>query len=189
MPKSSIASRRPRSCSSAMIGSDSAMVLHHRRLGQLDHHAVRREAERLDRLEHLAHRGRLPEHRRQVDRHVQVEPHVAPHCALPAGLVDDPFRDRGDHAGALGQRDELVGHDQAALAVAPPDQRLDADHVVGREVDQRLVVEHELLALDRPPQASGHRQPRHRVAACRAGTAGGRRARAPSPGTSRCRRA
>ena len=32
------------------------------------------------------------------------------------------------------------------------------------KVDQRLVVQHELLAIDRPPQPAGHRQPRHRVA-------------------------
>ena len=45
---------------------------------------------------------------------------------LAAALAQDPAADRDDEAHLLGERDELVGADQAALGVAPAQQRLDA---------------------------------------------------------------
>ena len=63
-----------------------------RRLGELDHQPVGVEAEGLDRREHVPHRGRLPERRRQVDGDVEVEAVVAPGRRLAAGLAESPSR-------------------------------------------------------------------------------------------------
>ena len=59
---------------------------------------------------------------------------------LAAGLAEDPAADRQDRAVLLGDLDELVGHDQAALGMLPADERLDAGEPAGREVDDRLVA-------------------------------------------------
>ena len=45
---------------------------------------------------------------------------------LAAGLAQHPAPDRDDQARLLGERDELVRADQAALGVLPAQQRLDA---------------------------------------------------------------
>ena len=100
---------------------------HRRLLGDLHHHPVGVQAERVDRGHHLAHRRRLPERRRQVDRDEQVVAAVAPLAALAAGLVDDPVGDRADQPGALGDRQELGRGEQSALGIVPADQRLGAD--------------------------------------------------------------
>ena len=59
---------------------------------------------------------------------------------------------------ALGERQERVRAHEAALGVVPADQRLDADHAALVERHERLVVQHELLALERSAQAGDHRK-------------------------------
>src|SRR5207248_5188146 len=57
-----------------------------------------------------------------------------------------------DEARFLEQRDELERRYEAALGAHPPDQRLDADHASGVGFDLGLVVQDELLPLERLAQ-------------------------------------
>ena len=84
---------------------------------------------------------------------------------LAAGLAEHPVAELAHEAGALGQRQELAGRDEA-VAVLPADERLDADDLPRLEADERLVVEHELLlALEGAAEAAGHRELGERVVA------------------------
>ena len=76
-----------------------------------------------------------------------------------ARLVERPAADRHDQAGLLGHRDELRRRDDAPLRVAPADQRLEALHPPGRQLHDRLEVEHELLALDRTVEVAHDPEP------------------------------
>ena len=58
----------------------------------------------------------------------------------------------GDEARLLGQRDELVGGEQPAGRVLPPGQRLDAAPRARPHVEDRLVVQDELVAFDAAAQ-------------------------------------
>ena len=53
-----------------------------------------------------------------------------------------------DHAGLLGDGDELGRRDHAALGMVPAHQRLVADDPAGHEVELRLVVEMKVAALE-----------------------------------------
>ena len=69
-------------------------------------------------------------------------------ASVAAGTPEHPFADRQDHAGFLGDLDELHRPDHAALRVPPPDQRLVADYLAFREVELRLVVQVEIAAQE-----------------------------------------
>src|SRR3954451_860669 len=58
--------------------------------------------------------------RGEVDRDAKARPADQ----VAAGLADHPGADRDDEAGLLGDRDDLAGQDQAALGMAPAQQRL-----------------------------------------------------------------
>ena len=92
-------------------------------------------------------------------------------CQLPrgpAGLPQHEVAQGEDEAGLLGQGDELVRREQAALGMLPAHERLEADRALGRERDDRLVDEPQLVALEGPPQVGlelehGHRPRVHGV--------------------------
>jgi hypothetical protein len=52
--------------------------------------------------------------------------------------------------GLLGNRDKASRRHHAAFSVMPARQRLDADNPVTVESNQGLVVQHELVVLERP---------------------------------------
>ena len=87
---------------------------------------------------------------------------------LPAPLQQHEAADGHDQPGLLGHREELLRQQQAAPRVVPAQQGLEARHLAAREVDERLVVDPELAALDRPAQVGLELQARHRRSgACR----------------------
>ena len=73
-------------------------------------------------------------------------------------------RERVDQAGLFGEVDETVRHHAPVLRVVPAHQRLDTRHDVGRQVDDRLVVEAELVLVEPLPQLGDQRQTTVRVA-------------------------
>jgi hypothetical protein len=79
---------------------------------------------------------------------VVAEP-VAQHRQVGARALEEPAAERDDEAGLLGQRDEDIGRDRAALRVRPARERLDGADAAGRELDERLVVDLELVAGER----------------------------------------
>ena len=64
-----------------------------------------------------------------------------------------------DETGALGQGDELVRRNQTVLGVLPANQGFDADAAIVAQADFGLVVQGQLVTLDRPTQVADHRQP------------------------------
>src|SRR3712207_8019346 len=68
-----------------------------------------------------------------------------PYTTLFRSLADDPAADGDDQARLLGERDEDVGADGPARRVGPAQQRLDARHAGGADVDDRLVGDGELV--------------------------------------------
>jgi hypothetical protein len=71
---------------------------------------------------------------------------------LPAGLLEHPAADRHDRAAVLGERNEGVGADPAALRMLPAQQRLDAEHAAAADVELRLVLDLELATVERVQQ-------------------------------------
>ncbi len=82
-----------------------------------------------------------------------------PEAGLAHGLLEHPAAERHDQAGVLGERDEAVGAEHPVLRVAPADQRLRAVHAAVPEVDERLVLDEELAALQGGRQGGGEAVP------------------------------
>jgi hypothetical protein len=74
---------------------------------------------------------------------------AAPRGRVGDGLVQHPQRQRLDQLGLLGQGNEVPGRDHAQAGVLPAHQCLDRDDLVGRELQDRLVVQDELAVVDR----------------------------------------
>ena len=71
---------------------------------------------------------------------------------LAAGLRQRPFAERQDQAAVFRHRDEHRRRHHALDRMAPARQRLEAGDDVALQVDDRLVVQLELVALDRLAQ-------------------------------------
>ena len=82
-----------------------------------------------------------------------------PGAGLAHRLLQDPAAERHDQPGVLGERDEPVGAEHAVLRVQPAHQRLGAAHTAVAEVDQRLVLDEELAALQGRGQRRGEAVP------------------------------
>ena len=90
---------------------------------------------------------------------------VLPAAQLCAGGLEDPAADRDDVPVGLGQRDEAVGRQAPARRVLPADQRLDAGDPLGLELDQRLVLEEQLVALQRQAELAAELHALHELLA------------------------
>ena len=98
--------------------------------------------------------------RREVHGDTQVlhpDERVPPALHLGARLAQDLAPDRDHEPGSLGQPDEVVGRDEAERRPIPACEGLDRDRLPCREVDDRLIVNRDLVALD------GKRQRRDRL--------------------------
>ena len=71
---------------------------------------------------------------------------------VAARLAEHPAADRHDQSGLFGERDELERLHDAALRVDPADQGLDARDPSRLELDHGLVVQDELVVLERTLQ-------------------------------------
>ena len=89
---------------------------------------------------------------RQVHRdHPEIQPRVQPGPRLAACLAQHPGADRHDQAGLLRERDEAVWTHQPFARRLPAQQGLGA-HRTAFQAHQRLVVDLQLAALQRPAQ-------------------------------------
>ncbi len=87
---------------------------------------------------------------RDIDGNRDVtERGMRPEFGLLAGLFQNPLTDRHDQAGLLGDRNEVGGRDEAAIGMVPAKQRLGADQGPGFSVGFRLVMEFELIGVQR----------------------------------------
>ena len=104
---------------------------------------------------------------REVDGDVQVEPVDPPLGELRERGLEHVQGQRPHQRGVLGVREERARAAQAVHGVLPAHERLDAGDAAGREVDLRLVVQDQLVALERAAQLGDQRQPLARVAVAR----------------------
>ena len=167
-------------------------VVDERALGHLEAEPGRIEA---GQVEHVGHHldqlgiGELA--RRQVDRHldVPITGQRRPRHRVGHRLAEHPPPDRDDQPRLLGDRDEAVRHDHVVARTVPAHQRLDLGHGAVAQLHDRLVVQHELLALDGrgagPARGPGARRPAGRGWV---GTPPTGRGPGPWPGTWRRRR-
>src|SRR5208282_299351 len=90
-----------------------------------------------------------------IHRHVQpglVETNggsaMLPDDGLPACLVEHPISQRNDQSAFFRQRYELPWHQQPTDRVSPTDECLDANQCVVVELDDRLIVQFKLIAVE-----------------------------------------
>ena len=74
------------------------------------------------------------------------------------GAGEHPVGERVDQLGGLHERQELVGHQEPVHGVLPADERLDRVELAVREAGLRLVVQHQLVGLDRTAQLGDERE-------------------------------
>ena len=131
-------------------------IVHQHGLGDLEVDQRRRHACSIDGPGDPLDQVRLPELLGgEVDGHPDVPPDpgiVAPFRQLPECVVEYPDPDRNDEADGLGDGDELVRRDRAEGRVVPTEQRLEPGDVEARQVEDRLVLEVELIVGERVPE-------------------------------------
>ena len=137
------------------VGRDVVVLAPERGLGDLDDEAGRGQTPLCAGLERLGGVGRPAELGvGDVDRDLLRHPRQpGPRRALAARLDHHPAAQVDDAAVAFGIRDEAIRRDDAPVLVHPADQRLGADHRMGLQADDRLVVDPYLAVLDRREQA------------------------------------
>ena len=80
-------------------------------------------------------------------------------AVVHAHPVQHPLADVEDQVGLLGERNELRGRNVAVARQAPAQQRLGADDAPVAQVHLGLVVDHQLVALQRAAQLALEHQP------------------------------
>ena len=127
---------------------------------------MRREVRLGQDLAHLVDDlGVLQLARREVDGHVArriVRVLAAQLGREAARLLQHPAADRHDQPGLLRERDEVERGHEATRRVVPADERLEPADVAVRELDHRLVVELELVVVERALQVGLELEPADR---------------------------
>ena len=170
MPKSSTAMRTPSALSLLEPLDRRLDVGHDRALGDLEVDPARLDAGLAqDPVDVLLEVGstRLP--LRDVDADGDQRVQDAPLGHLPAGVLEHLQPERHHEPGLLGERDEGVRGHQPTLRVLPPHQRLEPDKASGLHRHDRLVVQHELVVVQRALKAGPKVEPVH-GAACMCGS-------------------
>ena len=128
-------------------------ILHQHAFGDLELEPGRLEAGRLERIADRRQELAVAQLcRREVDRDGKIPAPLPPGRGLTTGLAQHPGAERPDQAVGLGRRDELARRHQPAFGMVPAHQGLDADQAPARELQLRLVVQHELAPLQRLAQ-------------------------------------
>src|SRR5450756_257412 len=119
------------------------VVLEQQTLGYLQLDPLRRQPRLRQRRYHLQSETAVPElDRRQIDGNLDA---MRPGRRLDAGAVQGPFADRDDQAGLFGDGDEHRRRHFSAYRMGPAQQRLAGRYTAAAQIDQRLVIQLELL--------------------------------------------
>src|SRR3569623_1790637 len=139
------------------------VALHQHALGDLELEQLGFERRQMQDMHHLLTQTEIAElPARQVHGDAQRAV-LLPRRGPAAGLFQDPVADRHDEAGRFEQWDEFERVHQPEIGVAPAQQGLETGDVPRREIDLRLVVMTELLALQRAAQAGVEAEPLERL--------------------------
>ena len=136
-------------------------VLHDHAFGDLELEQARRHATDRQRLIDVLQQAFVDElARRKIDRH-RDRPHslALPRHVLQASLPEYPTTDRNDQAGFFRKRNEFARRQHGSILMAPAQQRLDAGDLAGDQIDLGLIVQQELVALQRVTEVRLHREP------------------------------
>ena len=128
-------------------------ILHQRALRDLQADQVRRDAVPVHRIDQQV--GQLCSTqvaRRHVDRYRDLHRIRHPGLDLCQRRLDHPARHVADESCLLRKRNELRRRNRAANRVNPAHQRFDALDLVGAQIDLRLEVQPQFVAVDRLPQ-------------------------------------
>jgi hypothetical protein len=107
-------------------------------LCDFENEPLRREPDFRQRLPDLARQiWRQELHGRQIHRNFQM---LRPACRLTARLVQRPFPDGDDQAAVLGYRNEYRRRNVPPLRMTPACQCLEPGHLVGAQINQRLII-------------------------------------------------
>jgi len=110
--------------------------------GDLEHEPVRPEGVCCEQLLHVVDETIRDLWCGQVDRQVD---RLRPFGEIGARRREHPAPDRTDQSGVLGDADELEVRHDPPLGVTPAQQRFEPDDALALEVDERLVVQLELV--------------------------------------------
>ena len=136
------------------LGEDGLVVSSQEALRDLERERLGRQPRPAQHLGHVAREvGFLELPDRDVDGEVErcmTRSRELPLAHAGARGLEYPQAQRHDDPGLLRELDELVGREQPPLRVLPAHERLDTDHAPVVELDDRLVVEAEVLFLERP---------------------------------------
>ncbi len=129
-------------------------IVHRHPFGQLQFQVLRRQLHFVEDLHHQFRQARMTElHRRQVDRdRHRSQAAGEPVLALAYRLAQHPFADLQDLAALFGNRDEVGRRHHAEFGMLPAQQRFGADDAAILEADLGLVVQFQLIALERTAQ-------------------------------------
>src|SRR5438477_4299422 len=72
-----------------------------------------------------------------------------PATGSPRSWFWPPIAERHDQPDFLGHRDKLIGRDKTALWMIPAQQCLESADFAAGEIDERLIIEFEFVALER----------------------------------------
>ena len=102
--------------------------------------------------------------RGNVDRDPQVrQAALLPGAILHTGRLRDPAAHWHDQAGFLRDGDEISGRHESELRAYPAYQSLQTGDPTGRDIDLRLIVQHEFAIVQRIAQVRFEFQPLHRM--------------------------
>ena len=165
MPKSSSARLHAEVGEVGQHVAGALRVVEHQRLGDLEREHRRRQTVLLEQPGDVRGRAQVEQVLDgEVDRDVQVEAVDPPLGDLRQRRLEHVQGQRPHQRRVLGVRKERAGAAQAVHGVLPAHERLDAGDAAGREIDLRLVVQDQLVALERAAQLGDQGQPLARVA-------------------------
>ena len=137
-------------------------VLHRDAFRELDFELVWRDVELVrDRDDALGEVRPLQLLRGDVDRHRhRFEARALPRCDLPRDIADDAFAELDDEVGSFGDLDELQRRHGAVARIVPARERLEADQAAAADVDDRLQLDFDGLAVHGAAQVLFERETR-----------------------------
>ncbi len=83
---------------------------------------------------------------------------LLPFLELTASLTEHPLADGNDQSHIFCRRDEVERRNETALRMLPADQGLEPAQLFRLQINDRLIMNHKLLALDGAPQVGLHLQ-------------------------------
>ena len=95
--------------------------------------------------------------RGNVDRNAEIlKSLLLPDTGLTASLLQNPFTDRNNESGLVGNRDKFVRRHESEFRVVPAQQRLGRHDFTGMNIRDGLIVQQQFVAFNRAAQRNLH---------------------------------